>query len=515
MNTKRFGLTALLLFLAISLPLNPPQPQAAEKTLRALANVDLDTRDPHAVWALTTYVYMLNPVFNTLVTKSPDLELEPALAEKWTLSQDGRTWTFRLRRGVTFHDGEPFNAQAVKANIDRITDPKTFLAAKILYFKGVKAEVVDEYTVNLSTEAPLADMLDNLASIGACFTSPKALGKLAAGEKVDPIGTGPFRFAEYKQGESWTLEAFPEYWGEKPHFQRIIFTVVPESATRALMLETGETDLAVNFSPKDYERLKKHEQIVAEVIMPTVSRLYIGLNTKKAPFNDVRVRQALNYAVDKEAILKSILSGIGRVSDSPIATGQGKYHLKSEGYPFNLEKAKQLLREAGFENGFEADLWYSPGRYMADTQVVQAVQAYLNQIKVKVKLVPLEWAGYVADLKDTEKSKNIDMFLMSWGNPGLDADLAPPFHSSNWPPGGNYTRYKNEQVDQWLEKGRAEMNEGRRIELYHKIQKQIMAEAPWLFLVERSDVAGWTKKLKGIYFQIPNVINFNRAYFEK
>ena len=512
---KRFGL--LILFIALIVPLQTNMTSAKagpSDELRVLASVDLDTLDPHAVWALTTYIYMLNPVYDSLVTKSPDLKIKPALAEKWSVSPDGKEWTFHLRRNVKFHDGELFNAQVVKANIDRITNPKKFLAAKILYFKGVKAEVVDDYTVKLITATPLADMLDNLASIGACMASPEALEKLKKKEKVLPIGTGVYRFVDYKAGESWTLEANAEYWGEKPKFKKITFKVVPESATRALMLETGETDLAINFSPTDYERLKNSDKITAKVIMPTVSRLYLGFNTHQKILSNQKVRQALNYAVDKHAILSSVLFGIGRISDSPIASGQGVFHRQSEGYPYNLKKAMQLLKEAGYADGINLTLKYSPGRYMADAQIMQAVQAYLSQAKVKVELVPLEWATYIAELKDPKKTDQYEMFLMSWGNPGLDSDFAPPLHSSNWPPGGNYTWYKNEDVDKWLEAGKVELDPKKRKEIYDKVQKQVMEDAPWLFLMERSNVAGWQKNLKGIFFQIPNVVNFNQAYLE-
>jgi ABC-type transport system substrate-binding protein len=477
-------------------------------TLTWVTHQDVDQTDVHKSFALLTGMVLGRNVFDRLVEHNPKLEVVPRLAERWETSADGRTWTFHLRKGIRFHDGTPFNAEAVKFNVDRALNPENRLLAGRFAYGGVQSvEVAGEYTVRLITKEPVGALLNNMADSGfGAIQSPKAI-KEAPASGIVPTGTGPFKLGSWTAGDQLVLEANADYWDGRPNLDRVVVKPVPEGATRASLLETGEALLISQVPLQDVARLRASRSLAIDV-PPATSWQYIALDSQKPALADVRVRQALNYAVDKRQIVQKVLFGVGQVADSPIGSAY-KMHVSAGSYDYDPGRAKQLLADAGWRPGSGGILEKDGQRlsltflvpttgYGGWAELAQAVQAYLKDVGVEAKLQTQEWATYLATARKPPAERGFDMALLSWGTADPDSGMRLTLHSAAWPPAGsNVALYRNPRVDELLTKGAATLGEAR-APFYKEAQQLVWREAPWIFLSERREAVGRRVNLEGV-----------------
>ncbi len=456
---------------------------------------------------------VLTHIAETLLLMTEDLEVAPLLAESWEFSEDARTLTLYLRKGVFFHDGTPFNAEAVKVNLERF---RNAIYKFLLYPRVQTIEVVDEYTVRFNMDMPFAPILAHLTHNFVAMVSPKQIAEVGDKEIMEPVGTGPFKFDKWVRGEYVRIVRNDQYWGQKPYLDAVKFLVVPSDATRLVLLETGQVHAIMRVPPLDAPRIAAIPGL--EVVkIPSVRTIYIGFHHQKAPWTDVRVRQALNYAVDKEAIVKEVLGGVGGVSTAPIMPLIFGYS-EQEVYTYDPEKARQLLAEAGYPKGLKVKLYHPTGRYMMDAAIAEAVQAYLGEVGIEAELITMEWAAYLAFLRRPVEEADFDLYLLGWGCVTLDADygLFALFHSGEWPPkGNNFSFYSNPEVDRLLEAGRVETDPEARKAIYAEAIKTLWEDAAWLFLHYEEQLNAQRTVAKGLIHHPREYILAHRAWLDQ
>ncbi|MBE3598808.1 MAG: glutathione ABC transporter substrate-binding protein [Limnochordaceae bacterium] len=441
---------------------------------------------------------VLRHIMDGLVEFDEQLQIRPALAERWEFQNGGKDVVFYLRKGVRFHDGTPFDAAAVKANFDRILAGG--LRRTSLYEPYIQSvEAKDTYTVVFHLKFPFGAFLHHLAHGAGLIQSPSNIRRW--GDKVGqhPVGTGPFKFVEWVPGDHITLEANKQYWKGAPKFDRLVFRVVPEDATRVFQLETGEADVITFLPPSEVPRLRANRDLDIRVA-DSLRVIYVGFNVLRKPFDDVRVRQAVNYAIDKELIVSQVLGGMASVSDSPMAPGVNGY-CKTGGYPYDPERARQLLKEAGYPQGLEVSLWAPQGRYLKDYETAIAIQAMLQQVGIRVRLQTMEWATYLRNIFDVPKEQaQYQMYMLGWAPSTGDADwvMRPLLSSQSFPPGDNASYYGNPKVDQLIQEGMRTSDPDARARIYCEAQKQVVADAPWAFLHVVKQVVGVRASLQGV-----------------
>ncbi|MGH2403787.1 MAG: ABC transporter substrate-binding protein, partial [bacterium] len=334
----------LCVVLALLVALSPDgaSAPAARGTLTWALHVAVDRLDPSASFALATGMAVGRNIFDRLVEHDERLNIVPGLATQWTASADGRTWTFRLRQGVRFHDGTPFNADAVVFNVQRAIDPQLRLFAGTFAWSGVKgARKVDDLTVEVSGDQPLAALLNNIADSGlGVIMSPTAVQRARDPREFVPTGTGPFKFVSWVPDGDLVLEANRDYWGPPPQVDRLVIRAMPTTSTRVNLLEAGEVDLITQVPIHDIARLNGVRGIEV-VVRPSTSWTYIAMNTSRPQFADVRVRRAFYHLVDKRTIIEKVLFGVGRIADSPIGSAY-RAHKSVKVYQYDPGLAKQL-----------------------------------------------------------------------------------------------------------------------------------------------------------------------------
>lgn len=432
-------------------------------------------------------------IYDTLVIQTEELELEPGLAESWE-QVDEVTWRFHIREGVEFHNGDPLTANDVAFTLERHQDPE--LASPSAFLVGFvdSVEVVDDMTVEITTDGPFAPILAHLAHASTSILNERSVTE--AGEDYGTevaVGTGPFRFVSWETASQVVLERNEDYWGGEVLPERVVFRPIVDGTVRAIELEAGGVDIAYTLEPRDALRLEDHPSVVMAPI-ETLSTNYIGFNAEKEPFDDARVRQAINYAVDVETIVDVIYEGFGFPAASPISSQVFGANLDLEGYGYDPERARELLAEAGHGDGFSTSIWTNDNPLRI--QIAEIVQAQLGEVGIQAEVEVLEWSTY---LSDTAAGAH-DMFILGWVTVTADADygLYALFHSDNFGDAGNRTFWSNERVDELLDLGRQEADPEQRAEYYHEAQEIIAEEAPWIFLntsiennATRDDITGF------------------------
>ncbi len=508
---KRYFLFALIVIsLIILLPLGTAEAREGGELDIAIGS-DPESLDPAQAESSPAAMVMIHTMEN-LFAMTPEGEIVPELAKDHEISEDGTEFEIYLREGIEFHDGTYFDAEVVKFNLQRILDepsPFAFLIDQI-----TEIEIIDDYTVRLHTEEPFAPLIPNLSSHGfMAMVSPEAVEKYGEDFSVNPVGTGKFEFVEWTRGEEIILERNDEYWGDNAYLNRLSFSITPEDSSRVVQVETGETDAAMFVPPRERNRLLDVDDVnvVEESSLRTI---YAGFNTNIEPFDDVRVRQALNYAVDNQAIVDEIMEGAGRPSDSPVAPGTFGY-AEQETYNYDPEKAEKLLAEAGYEDGFETTFHHPVGRYMMDQTIVQAIQSQLADVGVEAELETLEWTTYLEFLSQPPEEAEHEIYLLGWGNMTGDSDngLYPLFHSSEWAPGGfDYTYLGNDKVDELLDEARLTPEPDAREKIYSEAMDIIWEEAPWIFLHSEKQINAVRDGVEGLLHHPREYIYAGEAY---
>jgi ABC-type transport system substrate-binding protein len=473
------------------------QAPVAGGTLTFAAGADPDSLDPQNTQS-NPGEQVNRMMYENLVRFNTKMQIEPALAESWTQSADGLVWTFKLRQGVRFHDGTPFDAKAVKYFFDRVLgDEKPFKAS--LYTPFVQgAQVVDDHTVRVTLKQSFAAFLFRLAHSAGGIVSPAAHQKWGKDLTLHPVGTGPFKFVEWVKGDRVVLERSDTYWGGRPLLDRVAVKTVREDSARVLMLEAGDADLILNIPPEDIPRLRKDPRFAIDSI-PTARALYVVINVQKKPFDDVRVRQALNLAVNREAIVKSLFQGNAGAISGIVAPLQNGF-AKLPGYAFDPKKAKELLAQAGVP-ALKVKLWSPKGRYVKDFELAQAVQQDLAAVGVEAALNTMEWGAYLSATKTAPDQTDRELFLLGWSPSTGEAQwgIYPLLHSSQLAPkGDNRGFFVSKALDDAIDKATTATSDAARLGALREAQQIIIKDAPAIFLISPNMIVGASKKVHGV-----------------
>ena len=441
-------------------------------------------------------------IFEKLIKHDENMGLQPSLATSWE-AVDDTTWEFKLQEGVTFHDGTTFNAEVVKANVERIIDED--VAAPTAYLLDMIDEVVviDDYTIQIKTAYPFSGLPAHLAhSAGAMISLEQIEADYAAMEEgadpgsvinEKPIGTGYFKFDEWSPGQYIRLVKNEDYWDGAALLDSVTFKVVPEDLTRIAELNTGDSHVTNQLSSSDVAQIESTEGL-AMLQQGSVSLDYLGFNTQKEPFDDERVRQAITMAINKEQIVDGIANGYAIPAAGPLAPNVFGYDENLEGIAYNQEEAKKLLAEAGYEDGFSTSIWTNETRERLD--IATNIQSQLSEIGIEVEIEIFEWGAYLEKIGEGEH----DMFILGWSNGTADADngLYPLFHSENMGPPGNRTFLDHGELDSILEEARQTADEAERIELYKQAQELLVELAPMNYLMHKDYLSGLREEVKGL-----------------
>ncbi len=488
------------LFLALRPDAGGAQPRGGSVVLATQA--DAARLDPAATGDVPSMMVQ-SVMFEGLVGWSKDQKLVPELAESWTFSEGGKVITWKLRRGVKFHDGEEFDAHAAKVNFDRWLDKDSGLVTVSQFSSIEKVEAVDKFTLKMTLKEVNGAILQTLAGRRGMFNSPKALAKWGKDITLHPTGTGPFEFVEWVPKDRIVVKRFEGYWGKKPAVDKITFKPVPEPASRVAMLEAGDADMAAPIPIQDVDRLRANPKLQVMAV-DSLDNLHFAINMQKDLFKDIRVRHALNYAVDKESLVKNIYSGYAvPLSKSPVSPFLWGYSAVGDYYKYDPARAKALLKEAGVKSGTKLVMWIPDGRYVQDRQVGEAVAGYLREVGFDVQIQKMEWATYIGRVvQKPDPIAPYDLVMLAWSVGTQDADwgLGGTFLSTNAPPKAfNLAFYKSDAVDNALMAGRQTTDSAKRIEAYRVAQKQIMEDAPWIFLVAYKFIGAAKRELQGAY----------------
>ena len=496
---KHYRIKSTIVALSLAGGLFAGAPALAAKDVTIAVEIALDSLDP----------YNTNSTLSQAVGKSyyeglfmfdENLKIQPLLATGYEPSDDGLSYTIKLREGVKFQDGTDFTAEAVKAILERVLDKSNGLARYNQFSRIKQVEVIDPHTVKITLNEPFSAFINSLAHPSAMMISPTALKKWGKDITFHPTGTGPFEFVEWKPAEYVKVKKFDGYWQKGyPKVDTLTFRTVTDNNTRASMVQTGEAQFAYPLPFEQAKLLEKNDKLDV-VAAPSIIARYISMNVQHKPFDDVRVRQAVNYAINKQALAKVAFAGYAAPSEGVVPQGV-QYAKKMEPWPYDVKKAKELLKEAGYGDGFSTTLWsaYNDG---TSAKVVQFLQQQLGQVGIKASVELLESGQRVQRVQQAQVAKDapVRMYYAGWSASTGEADwaLRPLLATSGWPPVFNNTAYySNKQVDEDIRKALLTTNDEEKTKLYADAQDQIWKDAPWAFLVTIKLLSVHNKNLSG------------------
>ncbi|KAA0921120.1 ABC transporter substrate-binding protein [Aquicoccus porphyridii] len=492
-NVTRRGFGALsAALLATSALVLPAVAQTPPEALVIGQIAEPKSLDPHAVTAVNDFRILMN-IYDGLVRYKPGtLEVEPSLASGWEISEDGTVYTFTLREGVQFHDGTPFNAEAVVFNFERMLNEDhphhdTGPFPLSFFFSAVEeVEALDAQTVRFTLNAPYAPFLSNLAYPTGLIVSPAAVETHGADVGRNPSGTGPFKFAEWRSNEAVVVTRNPDYWDGTAASEALIFRPITDANTRVAEMLAGGIDMMVEVPPTALSQFRTDDFKVAEQAGPHV--WFLILNAKEGPFADKRVRQAANYAINKSALVNDVLEGTAEIAAGPTPPAFAwAYNEELEPYPYDPDKARELIAEAGAE-GAELTFYVTEGGsgMLEPISMGTAIQADLAAVGFDVEIETYEWNTFLGRVNPGLEGK-ADMAEMAWMT--NDPDTLPflALRTDAWPDKGGFNSgyYSNPKVDELLEAARASTDQAERAKLYQEMQTIVQEDAPWVF------VANW------------------------
>ncbi len=477
-----------------------------------------DTYDPRSLDpAMSTDVptgRAVGYVFDGLTRFTPEALVEPALAERWDVDAEGTTYTFHLRRGVVFHDGTPLAARHVVRSFERVLTPGTrggnaeplypiagardFADGRARTIAGLSAP--DDSTVVVRLAEPLAFFPKLLAMPVASIvpdSTPANFGE-------HPVGTGPWKFVEWRHDDYLRFAKNERYWGGAPKVDSLVARIIPEPSTAVAEFEIGSVDVLVVPEAETRAWLQTDERKAMLQSAPALILYYVGLNTTRGPLKDARVRRALNHAVDTRTILDQLLGGRGRVANGVIAPALEGADTTRAGYAHDPARAKQLLAEAGHPNGIDIELWHSQDATIS--RLAQAVQGYLAEAGIRAKLVQRD----ASSAREAARKGETDMILKTWyaDYPDADSFLYPLLHTRSAGPGGNVSFYSNRTVDSLVGRARRTLDDAARTALYAEADRLAYEEAPMIYLFHYNElyaVQPWVRD-----FRVPTIFNGQR-----
>ena len=439
-------------------------------------------------------------IYDTLVQyQDNSTEIEPALAESWEITSDGLIWTFYLRRNIDFHDGTPFNADAVLFSLNRQHDtnhPFHQIGGPYIYWADTglaktvkKITKIDDHTIQIELNQPYAPFIYALTIPAFAIVSPTALREHKQDFTNHPVGTGPFSFLRWDRNEKIILKANSSYWGGKPGVDLLVFRSIPENSVRLIELQSGNIQ-AMEFPNPDDLPLIRQDKNLKIIEKAGMNVGYLALNMDKEPFDKRQVRLAINYAIKKDDIVAQLYQGLGVPAKNPIPPNMWSYAEDTQPYAYDPDLARQLLTEAGYSNGFEVTLWALPvprpyipnGRMLAEI-----IQSDLKQIGIQTEIMSPDWGTYL------EKTKNgqHDMAMLGWS-----ADFADPDNflyyllskESAKKPAGNIAFYRSDEMQTILDQARIETKMDARTQLYKQAQALFHHDVPWVPLAHAKQI---------------------------
>lgn len=463
------GVLSLFLFVACGDKKDQNTTAQGKDTLIVANGADAKSLDPHGTNDAPS-AKITGQIYDTLVDQDENMNIVPALAESWE-QPDPKTTIFHLRKGVKFHNGEPLKASDVKFSIDRMKN-----SPKVSHIIDAvdNVEVIDDYTVKITTKEPFGPLLNHLAHNAASILNEKAVTEAGESYGQHPVGTGPYKFVSWQSGDRITLDANPDYFRGETPIKHIVFRSIVENANRTIALETGEVDIAYDIEGLDKDRLKNDDKIKF-IEQPSLSMSYLGFNTKKAPFDKKEVRQAIATAINIDDIIDAVYKGSAQKGDSLVGPKVKGYSNKPQHYAYNPEKAKQMLAEAGYPNGFKTKIWTNDNPLRRDIAVI--LQDQLKQVGIDADIETLEWGAFL----DGTARGDQDMFILGWVTVTGDADygLFPLLHTSSFGGGGNRAFYDNPQIDDLLVKAKTSVDPKERDAIYEQIQVIAQEDMPY------------------------------------
>ncbi|MFC3419631.1 glutathione ABC transporter substrate-binding protein [Salinicoccus hispanicus] len=483
---------------------------------------DAVTLDPHGSNDSASAQVRRN-IYETLVHQEVDMALAPGLAEEWEATEDD-VWTFQLREGTTFHNGSEFTAEDVKATLDRVRDTAVASQVAFLFEMISEVEVVGDYEVSLRTEYPFAPLPSHLAHNTASIISKELIDedyqsaldeggvdmtadeyyelREEGGSEYDDVaesisehignvigsdadGTNHLMFESRTAGDETVLQKFEDFQGGDRNFDTVTFRVIPENGARMAELETGGIHVAGDVDSTSAVRVEEGEDTEL-VEQESVRMSYLGFNTEKEPFDDVRVRQAISYAIDRDEIISGVYDDMGIKADGPLAPDVWGHDENLEGVEYDMDRAKELLAETDVADGFQTTIWVDEDPQIVDTAVY--IQEKLSELNIDVQVEQFEWGAYL----DRTSQGDHEMFILGWTTVTADADygLYALFHSNSHGATGNRSFYSNEEVDTLLDEGRTEPEEDPRFEAYSQAQEILIEEAPAAYLFHTNFAIG-------------------------
>ena len=453
-------------------------------------------------------------LFDGLVRFTPDAQVEPGLAERWEISDDGLTYTFHLRSGVTFHDGTPFVARHVVKSFERVLDPTSrggrawpllpirgadeFASRSATSIAGLTAP--NDSTVVITLREPLAVFTKYLAMPVASIVPDPVPENFSE----RPVGTGPWRLIEWEHDDHLRFARNDRYFGQVPAAESLLARIIPEPSTAVAEFESGNVDI-LNIPVADTRNWEETDAKSATLqTAPALQLWYVALNTTRGPLRDPRVRQAINHAVDVPTIVQQLMAGRGRLAAGVIPPSLDGFDDKRTPYKYDVARARQLLAEAGHPNGIDIQLWSSQSPPFP--RVAETIQAYLREAGIRATLVQREAAA----VREASRAGQVDMHLKDWYADYPDAEnfLYPLLHSASRGAGGNVSFYANPAYDAIVTASRRELNDERRIALYRQADSLAFADAPMVFLFFYNELYAVQPWIRG--FQIPAIFNGQR-----
>ncbi len=492
---------------------------AQAQDLRISIYADITGLDPHDTSDTLSYSIQ-SGIFERLFQFDNQMKLVPRLATGYTSNDDATEFVVTLREGITFQDGAPFNAEAVKANLDRLADQSKGLKRNSLFNMVKTVTVLSPTQVKIELNKSFGAFVNTLAHPSAVMHSPEALKKYPdeAQLRVHPVGTGPFKFTEWQQGKDVKLVKNDSYWQKGwPKVDSVTFYPTPEDSTRVAALKSSQVD-AIYPLPSDLVGTVQSDSKLAIQRDPGIYQFWLAMNNLRPPMNDIRVRQALNYAINRDVWLKVGFAGMGTPATSAMAPGVQFFQAQTTpSYSYDPAKAKALLKEAGYPDGISLKLWTTNR-----TDYIRSAQFFkqqLEQVGIKITVTPMDSGMRNAKLFGVKDPKDaeFDLFYNGWSPSTGDADwaLRPLYATESWVPAAyNVAYYSSAAADKAIMAGLATADLGKRAAAYAEAQKVIWGDAPVVFLGTPDNLVGKAKNLSGVYMLADGSLIFDQAEFK-
>jgi peptide/nickel transport system substrate-binding protein len=467
-------------------------------------------------------------IFEHLVRYAPgSTEVEPALATRWAVSEDGREWTFELRPGVSFHDGTPLDAEAVVFSFERQRDPRhpfhrddfTYWQSSFPYLERIEA--IGPLTVRITIERPYAPFLTSLAIFPVSIVSPTAVKRWGREFTRHPVGTGPYRFQEWHPGDRIVLERNEAYWGPKAKLERLVFRYIPDPRQRLVALEGGAVDVAYGILPEELQFVELHPDLeLAKIAGQNVA--YLAMNTQRRPLQDLELRRAVNHAINKVPIVKLVYQGLAVPASGPLPPTMWSWRGDVIDYPYDPDRARNLVEEAARRGAFDPAQrlrFYVPGQartYLPNPdQVARVIQRNLADVGIGTELVVQD---FVSHLDAVQEGKH-DLCLLGWQGDTGDPDnfLYVLLDRSNTTPGNarNVAFYRNAELHGLLTHAQESHDRGERESLYRRAQEIIAREAPWVPLAHNQITVAARDDVEGLTLHPSALIRYEAVWLDR